>query len=517
MYNAQSIREASGINLSRQVTLLVGPNNSGKSTVLRALSWIQNNMFGPQSIRLGSQRMVVSYELSQLSKANLSGSFHSQFERFLEEPCFTRYLHANGPSDVFWKSEETSTCPLELGAAEPYNHVFNLFSVRSRGLSSQGVSLASAIQLDDTYSNIASIVDVLSDREHPSHTIFCEFCKELCGVPIGSFMVESGKAVGLTTGHLQGIPLDQMGSGIRHLVIFAARLSVCKGKLFLIEEIENDLHPTALRILLRLIKESSAHNQFVISTHSAIVLTELGALEGTKILKTSMELQNRIPTTTITELEPTPENRFNVLTELGYDPTEFSQYRGWLFLEESSAQSLFEELARIFAPRLVGELKLVSCNGVANVKKRFESFGNMILFLHLENRQQDWAWVVCDGCEKGTTVVGQLRESFPTWSSDRFQALRQAKIEDSYPQRFREDVEAAFATEDKDRRKESKRRLTLRVLDWIRNNQREAKAEFAESAAEIVDLLRNIERTIFDMPTQSASAEDDRRTSFEMK
>ena len=47
-----------------------------------------------------------------------------------------------------------------------------------------------------------------------------------------------------------------------------AEITLAKNKLFLIEEPENDLHPKALKALLELILESSASNQFVISTHS---------------------------------------------------------------------------------------------------------------------------------------------------------------------------------------------------------------------------------------------------------
>lgn len=63
-----------------------------------------------------------------------------------------------------------------------------------------------------------------------------------------------------------------MGEGVPQIVGLVADLVLSQGKLFLIEELENDLHPQALKALLRLMIESSARNQFVVTTHSNIVL-----------------------------------------------------------------------------------------------------------------------------------------------------------------------------------------------------------------------------------------------------
>jgi len=63
-----------------------------------------------------------------------------------------------------------------------------------------------------------------------------------------------------------------MGEGLANIVALLSELAVNSGKLFLIEMPENDLHPQALKALLDLILESSKRNQFIISTHSNIVV-----------------------------------------------------------------------------------------------------------------------------------------------------------------------------------------------------------------------------------------------------
>jgi hypothetical protein len=93
-------------------------------------------------------------------------------------------------------------------------------------------------------------------------------------------------------------------------------LATAKNKLFLIEELENDIHPEALKQLLELIIEKSDGNQFIITTHSNIVMKYLGACEETKILQVTMELnKDGIPTSSVKDIKTS--NLFPVIT-LGY-------------------------------------------------------------------------------------------------------------------------------------------------------------------------------------------------------
>ena len=71
-----------------------------------------------------------------------------------------------------------------------------------------------------------------------------------------------------------------MGDGVPNVVGLLADLALTKGKMFLIEEPENDLHPSALKALLELVEDGATHNQIVVSTHSNIVARHLGSCEG---------------------------------------------------------------------------------------------------------------------------------------------------------------------------------------------------------------------------------------------
>ncbi len=100
----------------------------------------------------------------------------------------------------------------------------------------------------------------------------------------------------------------------------------------MVEELENDIHPRALKKLLNLIREKSLNNQFVISSHSHIVLKYLGIMPDSKIFyieDTCDYNTERILSSKITEIENKPELRIELLEKLGYDFQDFELHVRW--------------------------------------------------------------------------------------------------------------------------------------------------------------------------------------------
>src|SRR5688572_15663099 len=119
-----------------------------------------------------------------------------------------------------------------------------------------------------------------------------------------------------------------MGEGVPNIVHLLASLATSSGKLFLIEEPENDLHPSALRLLLDLIIESSTKNQFVISTHSNIVVSHLCGSSNSQLLRVT-SAREVLPLNSRVEVVPrSSEARFAVLRELGYASSDFDLWEG---------------------------------------------------------------------------------------------------------------------------------------------------------------------------------------------
>lgn len=115
-----------------------------------------------------------------------------------------------------------------------------------------------------------------------------------------------------------------MGEGILHILFFLSRLCSAQGKLFLIEEIENDLHPKALKGLLQLVIEKSALNQFIITTHNNIVLRYLGGAPKSKVFSVEMTLEDLKSKFS----KDWPENHFRCFSSGNFEnyyPKEFEQ------------------------------------------------------------------------------------------------------------------------------------------------------------------------------------------------
>lgn len=384
-----------------------------------------------------------------------------------------------------------------INAVEPENIIYPYLSKRKVGSFDQTVNLGVAAAVVDTLSNIFAKIDELREPMHPAHAEFNEACKSVLGFEISTFQGHAGKQAGLIVAHQEYIPLEEMGEGTSQLVGLIVRLCLAKGKIFLIEEIENDIHPKALKSLLKLIEKKSESNQFVISTHSNIVAKYLGSVPDSKVFQVSMTFQDRMPTSTIELVGDSPSDRRAVLEELGYELNDFDLWKAWLFLEESSAERIIREfLIPWFAPQLSGVLRTVSANGTSTVEPKFDDFARLFLFTHLEGVYLNRAWVILDGDEPGREIIELLRAKYKTWNPENFSTFPKPAFESYYPPRFNPEANEALAKKDKKERREAKRVLLEKVIQWAKEYPDESKEEFAYSAAEVIQVLNKLETEI---------------------
>lgn len=189
-----------------------------------------------------------------------------------------------------------------------------------------------------------------------------------------------------------------------------------------------------------------------------------------------------------------PDHRRSVLEDLGYELGDFDLWKGWLILEESSAESVILRcLIPWFTPSLNGVLRTIAARGIAKVEPKFEDFDRLFLFTHLEAVYHNRAWVAVDGDEPGCEAMSNLRSRYKTWDPNQFITLKEEDFERYYPPRFTGDADAALAIADKQKKREAKRELLDKVLTWAKEHEDEAQAEFATSAKEIIEFLRTIE------------------------
>jgi hypothetical protein len=213
-----------------------------------------------------------------------------------------------------------------------------------------------------------------------------------------------------------------------------------------------------------------------------------------------MELDEttKIPTSSCKLLSDVPEERIQLLENLGYEPADFYLWKAYLILEESSAEHIIKTfLIPYLVPKLQGKLQTIAAQGVDDVEARFSDFLRIFVFIHTSPQYRNRAWVAVDNGAQGEKVVASLQAKFvKNWPSKHFRCFKAENFERYYPPQFHETVAKVLGMTKGKTRRDAKKELALEVLDWATANIEVAKSEFEKCAAEIIGLLREIETEI---------------------
>jgi hypothetical protein len=479
------------------INVLIGPNNAGKSTIIRALSVLQagNEPFGPD-IRIGSAQAAVTLELERTSDIP---SWDTALKG--DATKCTALLNTGGPLQYLVMQYESPQGQAEarvepLPNVEPEHFIVPYYSRRKTGSYQEDVRRDFALQVGNDFTFLAAKLARLGNPSFPAHTTYAQTCKEILGFVVTAVPSQGGQRPGVYVSQTDTIPIDQMGEGVPNIVGLLSELALSRNKLFLIEEPENDLHPHALKALLELILESSAHNQFVISTHSNIVACYLGGKVDSKLYYVDADRAVLPPEATVRLVPPTPADRLAVLRELGYSLSDFELWDGWLILEEASAERIIRDyLIPYFAPKLA-RVRTLSTQGNSKVEPTFEDFHRLALFTHLEDAYKERAWVIVDGDDTGREITGRLQERYPSWNPAQFAVFDQVAFERYYPSQFSDRVERVLGERDAQTRRQLKHALLDDVRAWLDEDTERARVALSESAASVIQQLQGIEAAL---------------------
>jgi len=487
--------EHARLHLAKRINVFTGWNNSGKSTILKAVLGLQ--YFPPFEVTTDLRQPFVAPR--PLVEVVLDGELGS-----------ATLANVTLPIRVTWEGERLtgrashSTFQFGNGAIfatmAPNNGIYPYLSRRKAVAYHENVGSSESLAVKPHLDNLFAKLDYVSTSERPAFQPFMRACEDILGLRVSAVSASNGKRAAYIIDDFRNIPITAMGEGVTNILGLLADLFIADKKIFLIEEIENDIHPAALKKLLRLIAENAEKNQFLISTHSNIVVRYLSAEPESKLFRVSMTLRDRIPTSVVEEVPSEFSARRAVIEELGYDFSDFDLHGAWLFLEESSAERIIRDyLVRWFTPKLAGRLRTFAAGGVDHVEVKFADFDRMFVFLNLESAYKNRAWVLVDAGEAEKKVIESLRTKWTArgWSDDNFQQFGEHDFERYFPERFREDIDAACGeTTDKQAKRERKSALLKRVIAWIDEDPSKAKAEFQESARDVIDRLRRIESAL---------------------
>lgn len=524
--NIRSYKKAK-LDFSPTINLLLGANNSGKSTILKCIQTLQQNgnSLTKDDIRKGIKTGKVHIRISNIPETyskllsltkNVTYKDIVWGSYILEDK--TKHKHESVLIDhirqnlfLHDKIEIVTTGALQtdpktfrgFSAMEDENNfIYPFLSKRKTQYYSGQGGRDTAYNISDDLRNLPSRIQNLANGSHFFHEEFTQHCLDILGfkiakVPGNTNNHEDKLGVFATTS--ETIFLESMGEGVANILGLLSILLTEDNKLFLIEELENDIHPGSLKKLLDLIIEKSKTNQFIISTHSNIVLKYLATVPEAKIFYTNWDIEintadkTKIPTTTISEIENAPTERLQILENLGYDLFDFDLHTSYLILEESSAESIIKKfLIPEFVPELNSRLKTIAANGAGDLPARFDDFLRLFVFVHSNPVYHHKAWVIADGDPAGLENIEKLKVKFPTWSPEYFMTFSKDYFEEYYPDKFRDEFITINAIQDKRKKKQEKAELTIRVLHWIDENRLEAIETFRETAKEVIAVLQNI-------------------------
>jgi hypothetical protein len=485
----RSIADSGPVELG-SITVLIGANNTGKSAFLHAHYQLQQGSPQPpqQFVRKGVPSWSVDLSAGELSTAN---PFEPTSDG-VNEVQITVHPHASRPGEVEVVLNGSNHRG-QITSQEPGAFIYPSFAKRkvTQFQRSVDISTATTVRADFTY--LVSRLTRLSNPDFPGADAYRTACRDILGFVVTAFPSDGGMQAGQYFDVDTPVELEAMGEGVTSIVGLLVELATARNKLFLIEEPENDLHPAALKSILDLVLASAEDNQFIVSTHSNIVLRYLGSHPDAKVIRVSTELGQLPPVSTFTPIEATPAARLAVLRELGYELADLDLYEGWLILEESSAERLIRQyFLKWFAPKLVGRLRTMAANGTGDVEPTFRDLHRMCLYGHLETAYQGRVWVICDGDPSGADAIAKLSGKYTDWPANRFRTWSRANFEDYYPERFAEARDAAMALQGSAKR-DAKKRLLDDVLAFFETDEATAQAEFETSAADAIVLLLEIE------------------------
>lgn len=485
------------IHFSKKINILVSKNNSGKSTIINSILGLQySGRFNPSYNRVGCDEKT--------SKFNFLISKHQKNESEYNLPGITGFEHhlIPGKNEIYMTKKDGNLTPKpSFSQNEPSNLLYCSLSRHKNTSYREQISLNEAKRVDFTNNNLSAKVDQLNNPNHEKHSKFNEICNDLFGFVISSVPSSKGKLPAYFLDHNTNINIHALGDGIKNMLELLVHILTAKNKIFLIEEPENDIHPQALKKLLELIETSSLDNQYIISTHSNIVVRTLGGLEENKIFRLDTKYNDITPVsppiTKIHEMNDSSEERWKLLSDLGYEQQDLEQWAGWLFLEESSAEKIIRQyLIPWFIPNLSSKLRTFACNGKDEVKRRFDEFKRLFVYLHLSPVYKNKTWIILDDGDEEKQILNDLKDLYTDWSVNQFLQFNKHDFEEFYPLNFQDDVKKINTTSDKQQKRKQKKDLLEKVEQWIKEDDDKAKELFEKSAENVIEKLRMIEEAL---------------------
>ena len=369
--NFRSIAAAIEIPFSKKITFVVGPNNVGKSNVLRFLAVLFNRAEASlndtydfpdndknTSLSVTVDEKYIKQKLSGLVNANRylsfgdlkkvklkykvsKGKFSAEidnnddlFKIFTDEYFSGYFLHDFGSASSIESNKSvflnrisiydrllgTTYLPnlrfITQAGQEPPQFVKSSFPGETVAF---GTVIKRFAELDrPAYENLETYSEQLKH--------ICDFISFVIGKPSIEVSVPRDNSTLLVKINGETRPLESLGTGIEQLLMIGLVSIGFPKKTVLIDEPELHLHPLAQKRIMKYLKES-IDAQFVIATHSAAILDSVDA----DIIQLSQDSGKTEGRTIQSNAQ-----KFRAVRDLGHSPSELLQTKFAIWVEGPS-------------------------------------------------------------------------------------------------------------------------------------------------------------------------------------
>ncbi len=318
------------IKLNAELSIIVGDNESGKSTLLEAINLVLKGQLNGRNInyeispfifskvavdrylcdiKAGNKPdlptiLIEAYLLDKPEFARLKGSNNSK-----KEDCCGAYLKIEFDeeykelySEYISDPSKITTIPTEYYVAKLYSFANNLLTTRSLSISSAFID-TTAIKLQNgaDYYLQKIIEDTLDPKERSGLSLAFRNLRESFreqdslksindklkankgditdkDLSVSIDISQKSSWENNLTSYIDDIPFQFSGKGEQNFVkmLLALDKNITKSDMILIEEPENHLSFSTMNMLIKKMSEKCTGKQVIVTTHSTFVLNKLG-------------------------------------------------------------------------------------------------------------------------------------------------------------------------------------------------------------------------------------------------
>lgn len=271
----------------------IGPNDSGKSTLLEAIRWVAevasspDGAGAPRTSLASRSRPMAHFSIASRGVAyTLDGREHGGW---LEGALGSQGSFSGGLPVL--RSTDDAAAQALLSSMTPLRSL-RLRPERLR-MSTPLLNLRQPLTLlDEQGGGLASALDALRDRDEDAwRSLLDEMRRMFPSMRRLQLQVREvggtlGKTVAAEMHDGTRVPVEHLSEGVLYFLAFAALRYLDPASLLLIEEPENGLHPARIREVVRVLRDlSRSGTQVLLTTHSPLLLNELQADEITVLTR----------------------------------------------------------------------------------------------------------------------------------------------------------------------------------------------------------------------------------------